>query len=214
VALLAVVPAFGQQWHKISGVVVDLEGKPIQGARIDHGGGSDYGASTPPDGRFTLRTTAPAVVVRKPGYYGYRLLTSGDATVRVVLQRANSGPNCKPAQIPKVVITEARDIDYIVRYETVDTPDGTASIMIGNGPFWSYGIPNDDDVWNSVTYSEVARSDPNSPVWRVDARGSTAWGTYWRFSGILGQSKSYRGVSKQAAEILDLVFDHADCPKP
>jgi len=35
--LLAVVPAFGQVFHKISGVVVDVEGKPVEGARIDHG---------------------------------------------------------------------------------------------------------------------------------------------------------------------------------
>jgi hypothetical protein len=52
---------------------------------------------------------------------------------------------------------------------------------------------------------------PGSPV---NAKGSTASGKYWRFSGTFGQSKSYFGVSKQAAEILDLVFDHADCPKP
>jgi hypothetical protein len=83
--LIASGLAHGQGMHSISGVVVDTDGKPVRGARIDHGGRGNFGPSTGEDGRFTLRTGAPAVVVRKPGYQGYRLLTSTDAVVRVVL---------------------------------------------------------------------------------------------------------------------------------
>ena len=154
------------------------------------------------------------MVVRKPGYYGYRLNTSSDATLRVVLQAAKPIPACKPAEIPKVVVTEGQDIDYTMRVETVNTPEGKRSIMIGTGPTWSWGIPNSADFWNSVEYFEVTSEVPGAPTWTVNARGRTSEGAYWRYSGILGQSKSYFGVSKQAAEILDLVFDHADCPKP
>jgi len=134
--------------------------------------------------------------------------------LRVVLQAAKPIPACKPAEIPKVVVTEGQDIDYTMRVETVNTPEGKRSIMIGTGPTWSWGIPNSADFWNSVEYFEVTSEVPGAPTWTVNARGRTSEGAYWRYSGILGQSKSYFGVSKQAAEILDLVFDHADCPKP
>ena len=82
---------------------------------------------------------------------------------------------CTPAEVPGVVVTHGQDVDYTMTVETVNTPDGKASVMDGLGPSWSWGIPTS-----------------------VDARGKTAWGTYWRYSGVFGGSKSHR------------VFDHGD----
>jgi hypothetical protein len=123
--LIASGLAQGQAMHSISGVVVDIDGKPVRGARIDHGGRSltGFGPSTGEDGRFTLRTGAPAVVVRKPGYQGYRLLTSADAVVRVVLQPAKPTP-----------VTYGKDVDYAMTVETVNTPSGKVSVRDGQGP--------------------------------------------------------------------------------
>jgi hypothetical protein len=75
------------QSRHIVGTVVDPEGKPIPGARLDH---SDYRLShqTDANGRFELDTQAPGIVIRKSGFQSQLVRTQDATEVQVSSQRS------------------------------------------------------------------------------------------------------------------------------
>ena len=190
------------QSRTISGVVVDASGKPVQGARIDHGD-SRTGNLTGAEGRFEFVTTTPAVVVRKTGYQSHFMRTENAVGVQIVLEPAHPFPACTLDAMPKHTVKTGEDIDYTSTATIIDTKEGHAAIACGNGPFWSSGIPDDSLVWESVEYSESVTSDYGGIV---DARGKTRDGKYWRYRGIFGSSCSYSKVDQITAAALDCLM--------
>jgi hypothetical protein len=190
------------QSRTISGIVVDASGKPLQDARIDHGD-RRTGHLTGAEGRFEFVTTAPAVVVRKAGYQSHFMRTENAVGVRIVLEPAHPFPACTLDAAPKHTVKTGQDIDYTSTATIIETKEGQAAIVCGNGPLWSFGMPEDSLVWESVEYSESVSSDYGGVV---DARGKTRDGKYWRYRGVLGSSCSYSKVDQTTAAALDCLM--------
>jgi hypothetical protein len=184
----------------ISGVVVDVRGKPVEGARIDHGDGH-AGHLTDLEGRFEFATTTPAVVIRKMGYQSHFTRTENAVRVRIVLEPDHSFAACTLDVVPKQTVNTGQDIDYTSSTTMIETKAGQAAMVCGNGPFWSFGMPSDSLVWQSVEYSESMDS-----VGVVDARGKTKDEKYWRYRGIIASSCFYSEVDQMTAAALDCLM--------
>lgn len=203
----------------VSGVVTDQSGKPIEGARIDHTGVAVINApalsnadsadvqKTDAAGRFKIKTQAPAIVIRKPGYESQRLFIKANATVHVVL-RSIPRASCKVSPAPRWKKRQANDIDYIGAWFVVKTKEGEKGIISGRGPSYSWGAPSDGDVWTSVDYYEVMYPDGV-----IDARGHTSDGKYWRLKAVFGAAAQYYGVDAAIAQALDCVMDTIHVPE-
>jgi len=189
----------------VSGVVVDVGGKAVQSARIEHGG-TRVGQLTDADGHFEFETNAPAVVIRKVGFKSHFLRTEGAERVRIVLEPAQPFASCSLKSVPKHTVKIAKDIDYTSTATIIKTQDGQAAIVCGSGPFWSFGMPEDSLVWQSVEYSESVTSDQGDVV---DARGIAKDGKYWRYRGVFGKSCAYSKVDRRTAAALDCLMGRA-----
>jgi hypothetical protein len=211
----------------VTGLVVDPDGRPLSGVRVDHHENRRKTVVTDSDGRFQLQTKAPALVLRKVGYRSHFIRTLAAKQARIVLEPFPGTPRfCSvesPCEsivgwqakfcFPKVEGVETskqgRDIDYGIRYYSIPkTGDDAIEIMHGAGPVWSRGIPLDEDVWESVEYAEVGYAQDI-----LDARGRTADGKRWRYLGRSGESASYHDVDEGLARILDRVLDGV-CVRP
>ncbi len=215
----------------IEGLVVDPQGKPVSGVRVDHYENRSQAVVTDSDGRFQLQTEVPAVVLRKAGYRSQFIRTSAAEQARIVLEPAESPGRPKFCSadsrcesivgweaefcFPKVAGVEAsrqgRDIDYGIRFYSIKSRNGRVGITHGSGPLWSLGIPVNTDVWKSVEYAEVTYAQDGMVI--LDASGRTADGKRWRYLGRLGESASYSDAREDAARILDRVLDGM-CVRP
>lgn len=207
--------------QSISGTVLDPDGKPIAGARIQHSNIRSATVQTDAAGKFELQTPAPALVIRKAGYRSQWLRTTDSPTVQIILQpsglQIRACPRTEPCEsitgwgaefcfprVPGVTASrQGQDIDYGIRGYVID--NSKAGIRHGSGPLWSFGLPSDDDVWQSVEYRETVFGA--SPPLTIDARGRTADGKHWRNLGRPGESASYRDVDEADALLLDRVLD-------
>jgi hypothetical protein len=217
--------------QRLSGIVVDADGKTIDGVRIDHATQRGFGEKTSDhDGHYSIETNGHAVVFRKSGYHGELVRASSKTGLRVVLQHATRDfPTCKTLRdfegivdgapglyFPMVagVSVDGRgmDIDYATRLYSVKTEAGSKAIQHGRGPMWSFGIPVSSDVWGSTEYSDTSYPEASfmqGHVVILDARGKSADGKFWRYLGMLGESASYRNVDEVTGRILDKVIDGA-----
>ena len=155
----------------IAGTVRDATGKPLEDVRIDHTGKLvvvvpvDDGAKHSPDdvrtdseGHFQVVTNVPAIVIiRKPGYESHRAQITGDTELQVALTRIRSTSRCKLPVQPAFKTKDANDIDYTAKWFYVKTKQGRQGIISGSGPTYSFGAPNERQVWSSVEYSEFMR---------------------------------------------------------
>lgn len=207
----------------VSGIVVDSSDSPIAGAFVEHTGESTREILTDLSGHFELTTRAPAFVIRKVGFESAFVRTQNAQPIRITLQSSHDAlPECSKKSscssiggfgcifclphIPGVKISEqGNDIDYGQRIFSVRSNHGQQFIQHAGGPMWGPGIPFDEDVWNSVEYSEKTYRFGAGLV--VDARGQTKSGKFWRYVGRFGESASYRYVDKESATQLDRVLD-------
>jgi hypothetical protein len=215
----------------IFGSVVDVEGKPVAGARVEHSNDHLQDHETDSQGRFELDTRAPALVIRKIGFRS-ELVRAKEATEeRVTLQRLSETrvfPPCSdvgryqgidgwgasfvfPITAGVKASKQGQDVDYGQRNYYVETKQGPKGIMHGSGPLWSFGLPFDPDVWRSVRYEEVRYEVGGLTI--IDARGEFPNGRRWRSLGKFGESASYSDVDLATAKILDKLLDGA-CLKP
>lgn len=199
----------------IDGIVTDASGRPLENARIDHTGkrvivvATDLVAKASADeirtdakGHFRVVTDAPAFVVRKPGYESQRVRVTGDAHVKVALQRIRSTSRCRLSVMPVFKTRAANDIDYTATWFYIETKGGPQGIISGSGPAYSWGAPSDSHVWTSLEYSEFMEG---SGI--IDASGHSADGKYWRSRSIFGAAAQYYNQSQKNAGQLDCVMD-------
>jgi hypothetical protein len=211
--ILAVQPATGTT---LTGTVTDISGKPIQDARVDHTGRTVVAAATAfavgpspdetrsdADGHFRVLTKTPAVVVRKPGYASQRVLVTGDAQVEITLQPMKAAWLCKESHPATVRTKKANDVDYTATWFYIKTKDGPKGIISGHGPTYSFGAPNDSQVWTSVEYFELMYESG-----MIDASGHSRDGKYWRSRSILGAAAQYFNVNRETADKLDCIMDN------
>jgi hypothetical protein len=217
----------------IQGIVVDQDGTPVKDAEIGHAAipfvpGRSTNTNTDARGRFQVTTDAPLIVFRKPGYTSALLrtpdITSKDQQQVVLRSTKRSLPKCSktgkyesldgwhasfrfPPKPQIKVSKQGRDIDYGVRHYYVETPTGKVGITHGSGPMWSFGLPLDTDVWQSVTFEEDSFEVQGLRI--VDSKGEWADGSRWRTLGKLGETARYSKVDKATAKILDEFMDDA-----
>lgn len=208
----------------IAGIVVDSEGNPVAGAHIDHSDVREQESLfTDEQGRFQVRTRAPAVVVRKLGFDGALIRTGPVGPLRVVMQKATGSiPACHdkcvglasaksmfcfPSVAGVEVHGQGRMGESTSRAFLVATRDGPREILLGSGPMWSLGIPYTGDVWESAEYSEKSFAIDDSEI--IDARGKTMDGKLWRYLGRFGESASYYEVDERDAALADRFLDGA-----
>jgi hypothetical protein len=199
----------------VEGTVIDASGRPLENARIDHLGkmvvvvATDLPINPSPDevrtdgeGRFRVTTSAPAFVVRKPGYESERIRVSGDAQLSIILRPLTSASRGKLSPPPAFKTEAANDVDYAATWYYIETKFGRQGIVSGSGPTYSFGAPRDRDVWTSAEYSEFMYE---SGV--IDADGHSADGKYWRIKSIFGSAAQYFNQNHDTAEQLDCVMD-------
>jgi hypothetical protein len=208
----------------VAGIVVDADGKAVAGAHIDHSDVREQESLfTDDEGRFQVRTRAPAVVVRKLGFDGALIRTGGVGPLRVVLHAATGSiPACRdkcvglanaksmfcfPAVEGVEIHGQGRMGESTSRAFLVATRDGPREILLGSGPMWSLGIPYTGDVWESTEYSEKSFAIDDSEI--IDARGKTVDGKLWRYLGRFGESASYYEVDARDAGLADRFLDGA-----
>ena len=211
----------------IVGTVVDPEGQPVGDADIGHIGDRWQVHQTDLEGRFTVDTKAPSIVVRKAGFRSELVRTQDVTDIRVTLHKLNGSrtfPNCSNTGYFEGIegwsasfrflrmsgvkaSPHVSDIDYGVRYYSVATKHGRKGITHGSGPMWSLGAPSDLDVWQSAKYEETASDAGGLTI--IDARGQLTDGSRWRYLGMVGESASYSGVDEATAKKLDQFLDGA-----
>ncbi len=220
--LVLVLPVAAAEKRNVSGIVADENNAPLSDVCIDHYGAIYCNTKTDSAGRFEISTSAPAIVFRKPGYAPQRLILGpvGEG-LQVRLQSSEiQAPICASActerirgyfclpQVKGVRVSKlGHDVDYSQQNHFVKVGRNRGGIVHGSGSAWSFGLPDNHDVWGSVGYSE------NDYTWGtdisiVDARGQMKDGSKWRFVGLVGESASYTGVQdQQIAALLDQVLD-------
>ncbi len=227
--LLAILAplASAQQFHHFSGRVVDESGHPIEGAFFNNTAmpSSEYlERFTNAEGIFDIWTSAPIIVLRKSGYSSI-VLRPEDTNDRLFKMLPEHGTfatcggsrSSKPANPLQSsfkfrptkqvrLLKKGYDVDYSFEHYGIKSDNKTTSILVGRsdaGGGWS--TPLDQDVWNSVRYSE--RNSFINGIDVIDARGETKDGKRWRFLGRFTQSATYRDADPQTAAILDEFLD-------
>jgi hypothetical protein len=157
---------------------------------------------TDAEGKFRLVTDVPAIVVRNPGYESQRVRITGDVQLEITLQRFRSSSRCKLAAPPAFKTNDANDVDYTAKWFYIETKDGPQGIISGTGPMYSWGAPDDRQVWTSGEYAEIMLDNGV-----VDASGHSADGKYWRSRNVFGAAAQYYNQTRETAEQLDCVMD-------
>ncbi len=157
---------------------------------------------TDSEGKFRVVTDVPAIVIRNPGYESQRVRIAGDGQLEITLQRIRSTSRCKLSAPPAFKTKNANDVDYTAKWFYIETKDGPQGIISGSGPMYSWGAPDDRQVWTSVEYAEIMLDNGV-----VDASGHSADGKYWRSRSIFGAAAQYYNQARETAEQLDCVMD-------
>lgn len=208
---------------RLSGIVTDKENRPLVGAWIHHTGLKTQ-VLTNEKGQFDIRTRAPAIVFRKNGHRSQYYRVAGNATFVIVLEPLppsvntcqalakclSLGGNLSEFCLPQVrgirVSGKSSDIDYTQRSFEIKSSIGKRGILHASGPMWGSGLPLNWEVWSATEYSERDYRDLQGFL-VLDARGKTITGEYWRVLGRAFETASYKNVSHNEAQLLDLVLD-------
>ena len=211
----------------VSGVVSDSLGRPISGASIQQLGRMIKDGVTDSSGHFQLSTRVPAFVIRKIGYDSAFVRTEGAQALQITLKQSEAKiPACSNKSecttaawgtvfcFPNVkgvaVSEQINDIDYGNRIYSIKSEQGRQVMSHGGGSMWGFGRPFDEDVWNSIEYSEKTYrydSDFTNTNFVIDAKGKTKTGKYWRFVGRFGESAAYHDVDEESAAQFDRLLD-------
>jgi hypothetical protein len=202
----------------MSGAIQDPSGHAVVDVEIRAGRSASEIVRADQDGRFTIRTDAPFIVFRKPGFESQR--------IRSVNTIEEMSVTLSPAsrQLPVCLAST----------ECTGLPDGAfcfpkvQGIWVGNSfsggdsmsrDFWSYrnrevnlrhdccgyvssdGLPVLGNIWDSVEYQETIYAVAGLVI--LDARGKTSSGRSWRFLGRAGEYASYRSYDALLDEVID-----------
>jgi hypothetical protein len=208
---------------EITGSALDAAGKPVADAWIEDAMFQGREGVIPADGRFHFKTRVPAFVVRAFGYQGVYVKLPTTSPVRIVMKpiaerlaECGNLSSCWSKDVPNSRLCllktpgvekgkPRRDIDYLQQFYHLSGHHPKAVLSHGSGPMWSYGVPNEADVWSSVEYSERTLQAGSGNV--VDARGKKADGTLWRFVGELEETVEYETTNAASAELFDRMLD-------
>lgn len=149
----------------LSGLVTDADGRSLADVWIQHASLKDLSGKTDAQGRFDIRTQAPAIVFLKDGFNGSYYRVQHDDTLEIKLEPARpfrtcqSSPDCVSLKgwpsrfcfqrVRGVKVTaQVNDIDYGQRLFVVQRPAGKCVIQHAAGGMWGSWLPFDEDVWS------------------------------------------------------------------
>jgi len=176
-------------------------------------------------GRFSIRTDAPCVVFRKPGFESLRVrcIQQTKQTVITLVRASRLLPVCSANSecaglprssfcFPKVAGIHAGDPystgDSTARdFSSIRNKDATLTHDCC-GWVTTDGLPALGDVWQSVSYRETVYEVGGLVI--LDARGTSSSGSVWHFLGRDGEFAGYQGYSgldAKDASLLDAVLD-------
>jgi len=209
---------------RLRGLVVDSDGAPIPGVRIDHIDLTVAFATGDSSGHFDFEAKGPSVVFRKNGWTS-RLVRVAGATgeLRIVMEKVGD-PVPLPICASKRRCVTAGDILCLPRvrgvgvgepFPTIDTVElefrihswfGPDRVMgLGSGSARGGPEPSAQRIWRSVEFSEIQRVSRGDVV--LDARGKTSDGKLWRSVGAAGEAASYYEQDPKDAALFDRVLD-------
>lgn len=215
------------QSRHISGTVVDEDGKPVAGVRLDHLDDQRHEYRTDENGWFELDTRAPAFVLRQDGFRSQLLKTQSTVESRVVLHQASGRSSFPPCSVTGRYVGHdvggsrfrflemrdvkagpwASDIDYVTRKYLARAKSKNRAIQHSSGPLWGLGLPSVLDIWRSNSIDERAFRFGRTLI--TDSKGTLDNGNRWRSLGMFGESASYSDVTEATAQILDRFMDEA-----
>lgn len=182
----------------LSFVVVDGDGRPLEGATVGHTEKRFNVGRSGKDGRIAAETDAPRIVIRKEGFQSAAVRPSEmKAGGRVVLQGSGRVAVCVTSfPAPGWEAQPVRSGTRVQRF---------GGVLHGTGTMWGALVPSTKRVWESDTYSE--REMLLNGRRSVDARGVMADGRHWREMGNFGETISYADVSAATAAELDKAIE-------
>ena len=182
----------------VSFVVVDGDGRPLEGATVGHTEKRFNVGRSGKDGRIAVETDATRIVIRREGYQAVAV-RPGEVKRgwRVVLERSGRTEVCVTS-FPAPG-WEAQPVHSGTRVQRF------GGVRHGTGPLWGALVPSTEKVWASATYSE--REMLLNGRRSVDARGVMADGRHWREMGNFGETISYADVSAATAAELDKAIE-------
>jgi len=209
----------------IANVVMDAEGKPIEGASLhltdrwqDPKTKLWIDRQTDASGRFEVETDVPVIVVRQAGFESFVLKTPNANQERIVLVPTNRSipacpkkPRCRAIRtgtfcFPKTPGISAEDevggLDAVDRVYGVKTAKGRKYFQHGAGFSWSYDSPRSGDVWTASDYHEVVFANRI-----VDASWHDPEGFYQRYFGYGLETIEYKQLDAAAASKADEMID-------
>lgn len=222
----------------LAGVVVDEDGKPIAKAEIGHSNDPKNDHETNQDGHFELTSTAPVIVIRKPGYRSQRVSMQDVKVLQVTLRRLPAGgkfPSCASTGrylgIPAFSLSGAADrAPWGKGFQFPKSPDirathGSMDVDYYSRRYFAKTKAASGGIWHGSGPMWGGSTPSDEDVWQsaqyeeavysfgdlviVDARGQLPSGKRWRNLGRMGESASYSDADTQTAEILDRFMDRA-----
>jgi hypothetical protein len=202
--------------------VVGFDDEPIENVRVFSE--KDFGESVA-NGYFDLTIGAHVVRFSKDGFRPVTKLTADlqrVPEVRLAQDRAGlwKPPVCTTTKnssvmdgwhmrfiVPRgVKVREGSDIDY----STQTVCRGRDCLQHGWGPLWSFGMPpNPEKFLTELT--QVAERDIynyNAPEFPgFEYRGIRKKEKYVRWVGLFGETIGYEDVSKESAQVFDILID-------
>ena len=197
------------QPFQLDGIVVDQNGHPVAGVWLGHTGNRKFpdAHETDRNGRFSLRTRAPRIVFRKPGFQSEAFTARTAADLRISLTRLNETrkfPSCPGVDL----FSKPSEFTFKIPPVPLEFQHGQGRPGFSHGNGYGYGLPPDPYVWQSTIYEEMIYSGERK-AFVVDARGLLPNGNRWRFLGTAGESAFYLNINETAARELDRILDRA-----
>jgi hypothetical protein len=189
------------QARSIVGTVLDVDGKPISEARIDHSDNPRERVTTDATGKFQIQTRAPALVIRKGGYRNQWLRTAHISEVSILrIHRwmggavlLSSSGGCerrtprKRYRLRSPRLRNAESGNNPRKWTELELRSSINDRCLAIGT-----VPGDGVRHRPPNYDRCQRSNVR---WKV------------RSLGKFGESASYHDVTEADARLLDRVLD-------
>ena len=220
----------------MSGVILDSSGHAVADVEIYEGKAARSGVAQwgkarwkivrgDHKGRFSIRTDAPFIVFRKPGFESQRVqcINRPEKTVIALVAASHRLPVCSAnsacADLPRgaFCFPKVAGIRVGNSYSTGDSTARDFSLLRNKDATLTHdccgwvttdGLPALSYVWQSVLYKETVYEVSGLVI--LDAKGTSTSGEMWHFFGRDGEYAGYNDYSRldpKEAALLDQVLD-------